>query len=87
MLPPLTMGFPQETVDWTLDGLFYQSLRTDYFNQDPLAKKIAWDLPTAAADRGRDLLLSPIDGRQLCFAAIICASTPFTSCFRSGGSL
>lgn len=39
------VGFMPESVNWSLDGLFYRQLRFDYFNQDSLAKRIAWDLP------------------------------------------
>jgi hypothetical protein len=38
-------GFPPETLDWSIDGLLYRQLRFDYFNQDPVAKPIAWFLP------------------------------------------
>jgi hypothetical protein len=50
------VGFPQETVDWTMDGLFYRALRFDYFNQDQLAKKIAWDLPLPLLTAGAILV-------------------------------
>lgn len=39
------VGFSPETVEWSLDSLLYRPLRFDYFNQDQLAKRIAWDLP------------------------------------------
>lgn len=64
------VDFLPESVDWSLDGLFYRQLRFDYFNQDSLAKKIAWDLPLplltagaifaviARASRGGSALIS-----------------------------
>jgi hypothetical protein len=39
------VGFAPETIDLSLDGLFYYQLRFDYFNQDQLAKKVAWYMP------------------------------------------
>jgi len=38
-------AFPPEQLSWTLDGLLYRQLRFDYFNQDPFAKQLAWNLP------------------------------------------
>jgi hypothetical protein len=62
-------GFPPETVTLSLDSLLYRPLRFDYFNQDPLAKRVAWDLALPLLSAGalavifaysKDLQASPL---------------------------
>lgn len=41
-------NWPLEPVDWSIDGLFYRQLQFDFFNQDPIIKKITMGLPRIA---------------------------------------
>ncbi len=45
-------AFHPELIEWSINDLFYRQLRFDYFNQDALAKKIAWDLPLPVLTAG-----------------------------------
>lgn len=63
------VGLRPETVSLSLDSLLYRPLRFDYFNQDQLAKWVAWYLPLPLLTAGalavvffysKDLQASPL---------------------------